>query len=225
MEKISAISFVGDQIRSVAQDEKILGISIKIDDKGEIKGKVSGLTETELAEWKKNNVTNSIQPIEEIIKQTETEIEAGKVTEMPKEEEKKETVKTNSDNTAIQTFKVINVSGESYMMDSCFSSTCWDDLNADPAKDRDLGGIYTLGKVFGNGESFKKSFRASDLKDDNRLADGYKITVYFAIAPFEGPKNKTIEYGTWQSHSVEIEANYSDEPVIEWNGSVLKQVK
>jgi hypothetical protein len=226
MEKISAISFVGDQIRSVAQDEKILGISIKIDDKGEIKGKVSGLTETELVEWKKeNNVTNSIQPIEEIIKQTETEIEAGKVTEMPKEEEKKETVKTNSDNTAIQTFKVINVSSESYMMDSCFSSTCWDDLNADPAKDRDLGGIYTLGKVFGNGESFKKSFRASDLKDDNRLADGYKITVYFAIAPFEGPKNKTIEYGTWQSHSVEIEANYGDEPVIEWDGGVLKQAK
>ena len=43
--------------------------------------------------------------------------------------------------------------------------------------------------------------------------------------PFEGSKNKTIDYGTWLSESVEINANYGDEPVIEWDGSSLKQVK
>jgi hypothetical protein len=85
MEKISAISFVGDQIRSVAQDEKILGISIKTDDQGEVKAQVSGLTEAELPEWmKENNVVKSGESIEEIIKQIET-----------KEIEKEQVIKTN----------------------------------------------------------------------------------------------------------------------------------
>jgi len=44
-------------------------------------------------------------------------------------------------------------------------------------------------------------------------------------AGFEGPKNKTIDYGTWLSESVEINANYGDEPIVEWDGSSLKQVK
>ena len=115
------------------------------------------------------------------------------------------------------------------MMDVCHTPTCWDDLAAKPEEDRDIGGIYTLGKVFGNGESFKHGFRPADLKNSGRLeetsANSYKITVYFAIAPFEGPKNKTIDYGTWLSESVEINAIYGDEPVIEWDGSSLKQVK
>ena len=112
------------------------------------------------------------------------------------------------------------------MMDSCFSSTCWDNLAANPAEDRDLGGIYTMGKVFGNGEGYKTGFRPADLKADNRLPDDrYKITLYFAIAPFEGPKNKTINYGTWISQSVEIIAKFGDEPVIEWDGNSLKQAK
>ncbi|MDD4975493.1 MAG: hypothetical protein PHY93_14130, partial [Bacteriovorax sp.] len=226
VDKFAAVNFAADQIRSSVQDKKIIGISIETNDKGEVKAEVSGLTEEELPVWKKeNNVVDSTQSIEEIIKEIETETKEEKVTEFPKEEEKKETVKTNSDNTEIQTFKVVNVSGESYMMDSCFSSTCWDDLAANPAEDIDVGGIYTMGKVFGNGESFKKSFRTSDLKDNHRLDGGYKITVYFAIAPFEGPKNKTIDYGTWLSESVEIQANYGDEPVVEWDGSELKQVQ
>ena len=105
------------------------------------------------------------------------------------------------------------------MIDTCFSSKCWDDLDADPSKDRDLGGIYTLGKVYGNGEGFETGFRISDMKSD-------KVTIYFAIAPFEGPKNKIIEYGTWLSESIEITPNYKDEPVvIEWDGSSLRQVK
>ena len=230
MEKISAISFVGDQIRSVAQDDKVLGISIKTDEKGEVKAIVSGLTETELTEWKKENNITTIQPIEEIIKKIEEENnEEEKPTEAPKEENKKEPPKTSSEGIPNQIFKIINVSGSSYMMDLCYTPTCWDDLDADPAEDRDLGGIYTLGKVYGHGESFRSGFRPSDIKSNSQsaevLANSYRITVYLAIAPFEGPKNKTIEYGTWQNHSIEIEANYGDEPVIEWDGSGLKQVK
>ncbi len=229
MEKISAISFVGDQIRSVAQDEKILGISIKVDEKGEVKTHVSGLTEDELVEWKKDNNVTSIQPIEEIIKQIEEEAKEKKIEEEPTEVPKKETPKTNLETIPNQIYKIVNVSGESYMMDACLNPTCWDDLAANPAEDRDVGGIYTMGKVYGPGESFKHGFRPSDnIKTSERvemLADSYRITVYFAIAPFEGPKNKTIEYGTWQNHSVEIKAKYGDEPVVEWDGSGLKQVK
>jgi len=229
MDKISVLSFAGDQIRSVVQDEKVLGISIKTDEKGEVKAVVSGLTETELTEWKKENNASTIQPIEEIIKQIEEETITEKTTEVPKEEAKKETPKTNLEDIPNQIYKIVNVSGTSYMMDVSLNSNYWDDLAADPAEDRDVGGIYTWGKVYGPGESFKSGFRPSDLKANNQTAamlpDGYRITVYFAIAPFEGPKNKIIYYGTWQNHSVEIKAKYGDEPVIEWDGTSLKQVK
>lgn len=230
MEKVSAFAFAGDQIRSAIQDEKILGISIKTDEKGETKASVAGLTEEELPQWKKENNITSIQPVEEVIKQIEKEIkEEEKPTEAPKEEVKKETPKNNSDSNSNQIYKIVNVSGESYMMDACLSSSCWDDLAANPAEDRDVGGIYTMGKVFGQGESFRSGFRPSEVKASGKLVEtspnSYKITIYLAIAPFEGPKNKTIEYGTWQNHSVEINANYGDEPVIEWDGSSLKQIK
>jgi len=194
MDKISVLSFAGDQIRSVVQDEKVLGISIKTDEKGEVKAVVSGLTETELTEWKKENNASTIQPIEEIIKQIEEETITEKTTEVPKEEAKKETPKTNLEDIPNQIYKIVNVSGTSYMMDVSLNSNYWDDLAADPAEDRDVGGIYTWGKVYGPGESFKSGFRPSDLKANNQTAamlpDGYRITVYFAIAPFEGPKNK-----------------------------------
>jgi len=230
MEKVSAFAFAGDQIRSAIQDEKILGISIKTDEKGETKAGVAGLTEEELPQWKKENNITSIQPVEEVIKQIEKEIkEEEKPTEAPKEEVKKETPKNNSDSNSNQIYKIVNVSGESYMMDACLSSSCWDDLAANPAEDRDVGGIYTMGKVFGQGESFRSGFRPSEVKASGKLVEtspnSYKITIYLAIAPFEGPKNKTIEYGTWQNHSVEIKANYGDEPVIQWDGSSLKQVE
>jgi len=230
MEKVSAVYFTADQVRSAIQDEKILGISIKTDEKGEVKASVSGLTETELGQWKKENNITSIQPIEEVIKQIEEEIkEEEKPTETPKQENKEETPKTNPDNNSAQVYKIVNVSNESYMMDACLSSTCWDDLAANPAENRDVGGIYTMGKVYGQGESFRSGFRPPEVKASGKLVEtspnSYKITIYLAIAPFEGPKNKTIEYGTWQNHSVEINANYGDEPVIEWDGSSLKQVQ
>jgi len=165
------------------------------------------------------------------MKQIEEEIKPADVKDSgeTKEESKGEASKTNSDKNSPQVYKIVNVSGESYMMDVCHNPTCWDDLAANEAEDRDVGGIYTMGKVYGPGDSFKHGFRPSDnIKTSERVEmfdDGYKITAYFAIAPFEGPKNKTIEYGTWQNHSVEINAKYGDEPVIEWDGNSLKQVK
>jgi hypothetical protein len=235
MEKVSAGYFAADQIRSAVQDKKILGINIKINEEGETKASVAGLTEEEVPEWmKENNIVKSGEGVEEIMKQIEEETkkeikEEEKPTEVSKEETKEETPKTNSDNNSAQVYKIVNVSGESYMMDVCHNPTCWDDLAANPAEDRDVGGIYTMGKVYGPGDSFKHGFRPSDnIKTSERVEmfdDGYKITVYFAIAPFEGPKNKTIEYGTWQNHSVEINAKYGDEPVIEWDGNSLKQVQ
>ncbi len=231
MEKVSAGYFAADQIRSAVQDKKILGISIKTDEKGETKASIAGLSEEEMPQWmKENNVVKSGEGVEEILNRVEEEIkEEEKPTEVAKEEVKKETPKTNYDNNSAQVYKIVNVSNESYMMDVCHNPTCWDDLAANPAEDRDVGGIYTMGKVYGPGDSFKHGFRPSDnIKTSERVEmfdDGYKITAYFAIAPFEGPKNKTIEYGTWQNHSVEIKANYGDEPVVEWDGNSLKQVK
>lgn len=217
IDKLSALSFGADQVKSVIQDEKVLGISIKTDEKGEVKAEISGLSEEELPKWKEaNNAIKSNESAQEILNQT---------TEEP---ETKETDNKTNDLTTNQIIKIVNVSSNSYMMDTCFSSTCWDDLNANPAEDLDLGGIYTMGKVFGNGESFKTGFRPSNLQSSGKLVetspDSYKITLYFAIAPFEGPKHKTIDYGTWLSESVEINAKYGDEPVIEWDGSSLKQV-
>ena len=230
MEKVSAGYFAADQVRSAIQDERILGISIKVGEAGETKASVSGLTKEELPEWMaENNIVKSGETVEEILNQVEKEIQEEAKEETKEEKKEVSAPVTNLEDIPNQIFKVVNVSNSSYMMDACFNPTCWDDLDADPAKDRDLGGIYTLGKVFANGESFRKGFRPSDLKRNTEsaamLKNSYKITVYFAIAPFEEPKNKTIDYGTWQNHSVEINANYGDEPIVEWDGSSLKQVK
>ena len=47
IDKLSALSFGADQVRSVVQDEKVLGISIKTD-KNEIKAEIAGVTQEEL---------------------------------------------------------------------------------------------------------------------------------------------------------------------------------
>ena len=103
MEKVSAVYFTADQVRSAVQDEKILGISIKTDEKGETKASVAGLTEEEVPEWmKENNIVKSGEKVEEIMKQIEEEIKEEikqevKPTEVLKEEVSTETPKTNSD--------------------------------------------------------------------------------------------------------------------------------
>ncbi len=250
IDRLSAVTFGADQIRSVIQDEKVLGINIKGDDKGDLKVEISGVTEEELQKWKEENgVMTSSESIEEIInnaklviekavdeKIVEKESDAKKTgnknaSDAKKTDDKKQTHPDQSETVRNenQIYQVVNVSGSSYMMDACLSSRCWDDLDANSAENRDLGGIYTMGKVFGNGEGFKSGFRPSEVKESGKLVEtsphSYKITIYFAIAPFEGPKNKTIEYGTWLSESVEITANYGDVPVIEWDGNSLKQLK
>lgn len=84
IEKINAVSFGADQLRSFVQDEKVLGISIKVDEKGEIKAEATSLTEEELPAWKKeNNIEKSNETIKEIL-------ELKEVTKSENKEEKKE---------------------------------------------------------------------------------------------------------------------------------------
>lgn len=242
-----------EQFRESAQEGKVIGIDLtnfeyhppfQVIKRTKYPGEISAaeMDKAEVEEWlqslnvKKEPVTQ--EEVEEFLKSPAKEMkqEGGiKEKEGVKKETKSEEVKNkkeasnNVDITQNQIYKIINVSGSSYMMDVCLSSTCWDDLDANPAEDRDLGGIYTMGKVFASGESLRSGFRPSEVKASGKLkemsANSYKITIYLAIAPFEGPKHKTINYGTWENHSVEINAKYGDEPVIEWDGSSLKQVK
>ncbi len=89
IEKINAVSFGIDQFRSFVQDEKVLGISIKVDEKGEIKAEATSLTEAELPSWKKeNNIEKSTETIEEILELKEAIQSENK--EEPKEETKTE---------------------------------------------------------------------------------------------------------------------------------------
>lgn len=235
--RFEAVNVGLEEFRSTAQEGKVVGIDLKNFEyhppfqvikntkyPGEVT--VAELEKAEVEEWIKS-VNKDYEPMtSEEVKEFVESIELGEkasVVEESKNEsseessEKKE--ESSSNNNDIQIVKIVNVSSNSYMIDTCFSSTCWDNLDADPSQDRDLGGIYTLGKVFGNGEGFETGFRISDMKRD-------RVTLYFAIAPFEGPKNKTIEYGTWLSESIEITPNYKDEPVvIEWDGNTLRQAE
>jgi hypothetical protein len=221
-----------EQFRESAQEGKVIGIDLKnfeynkpfqVIRKAKYPGTISA-AEMEMVEveaWLKSLNTKQ-EPM------TQEEIKDFLASSTIETEPEKKVVEEETKNIPNQILKIVNVSSNSFMMDTCFSSTCWDDLAANPAEDLDLGGIYTMGKVFGNAESFKTGFRPADLKAGGKLVEtspnSYKITLYFAIAPFEGPKNKTIDYGTWLSESVEINAKYGDEPVIEWDGSSLKQV-
>lgn len=225
-----------EQFRESAQEGKVIGVDLRnfqyhkpfqVIRKTQYPGTVTvaEMEKAEVEEWLQS-LNKKLEPmsqgeIEKFLSSSKSEGQDEKkvVNEKPKTSE----VDNDIPN---QIIRIVNVSGDSYMIDSCFSSTCWDNLAANPAEDRDLGGIYTMGKVFGTGEGYKTGFRPADLKAGNRLSDdSYKITLYFAITPFEGPKNKTINYGTWISQSVEITAKFGDEPVIEWDGKSLKQAK
>lgn len=239
IDKFGIVSLGVDQLRSAVQDKKILGISIEATSNGELKTEITGLTEEELPEWKEeNNAPDSSETVEEIIEQA---LESSVVASEEKKEEskkentanearnKKETVKGNLKDTPNQLIKVKNVSGSSCMIDTSFNQKHWDDLAAKPEEGLDVGGIYTLGKVFTNGESFSKHIQVAQFRDSGALvetsANSYKTNLYFAIAPFAGPEHEIIDHGTWQNHSIEINAKYGDEPVIEWDGSSLKQIQ
>lgn len=248
--RFEAINVGLEKLRESAQEGKVIGIDLKNFEyhppfqvikntkyPGEVT--VAELEKAEVEEWIKS-LNKDYKPmtseevktfIEDISKEVgEKDSVVEKTEDTSKVDESENTKESNSSNNEIQIIKIVNVSSNSYMMDMCYSSKCWDDLDANPEEGISLGGIYTLGKVFGNGEGFKSGFRPADMKNNGKLVEtssGYKITVYFAIAPFElsseDPKHKTIEYGTWLSESIEINGKYGEEIVIEWDGSSLKQ--
>ncbi len=242
-----------EQFRESAQEGKVIGVDLRnfeyhppfqVIKQTKYPGTVTvaEMEKAEVEEWLKS-INKEYKPttqeeVEEFLQSSAKEIKQEEIVEgkevvsektKGEEVENKKEISGNTEDIPNQIYKIVNVSGSSYMMDACLSSTCWDDLNANPAEDRDLGGIYTMGKVFAQGESFRSGFRPTEVKASGKLketsANSYKITIYLAIAPFEGPKHKTINYGTWENHSIEINANYGDEPVIEWDGNSLKQAK
>lgn len=74
IDKLSALSFGADQVRSVVQDEKVLGISIKTDENGEVKAEFAGISEEELPKWREDNkAIKSKQSVEEIVNQVKEE--------------------------------------------------------------------------------------------------------------------------------------------------------
>lgn len=101
IDQLSAISFGADQVKSVIQDEKVLGISIKTDEKGEAKAEIAGLAKEELSKWREENkAIKSNESVEEIINNAKMATEkkvAEKESEVKQAEEKKE-VTEKSDN-------------------------------------------------------------------------------------------------------------------------------
>jgi hypothetical protein len=101
IDQLSAISFGADQVKSVIQDEKVLGISIKTDEKGEAKAEIAGLAKEELSKWREENkAIKSNESAEEIVNNAKMATEkkvAEKESEANQVEEKKE-VTEKSDN-------------------------------------------------------------------------------------------------------------------------------
>ncbi len=236
--KFDSVMIGLEQARDAAQEGKVIGVDLRNFEYQKPFQRIRQAkypetvtaTEMEMVEveaWLKS-LNKEYKPM------TQAEVEdflaiSTKETERTGDVVKEEITENKIEDIPNQIIKVVNVSGSSFMMDTCYSPTCWDDLAAKPEEDIDLGGIYTLGKVFDNGESFRREFRVAQFKESGTLeetsSNSYKIKLYFAIVPFEGPENKTIDYGTWQNHSVEINADYGNGPVIEWDGNELKQVK
>ncbi|MFA6814210.1 MAG: hypothetical protein GX943_00130 [Candidatus Pacebacteria bacterium] len=103
IDKLGIVNLGADQIRSVVQDEKILGISIKIDQKGETKTTIASLSKEELAQWKEdNNAPDSTQTAEEIIEQAiskasvENTEEKGEETESAEADQEQENTQENT---------------------------------------------------------------------------------------------------------------------------------
>lgn len=101
IDKLSALSFGADQVRSVIQDEKVLGISIKVNQDGELITEAVGMSEDELPAWKESNgITDSNESVKEIIEQSQSNIEKM-ITE--KEDEKKSVKNDKDEKEAIET--------------------------------------------------------------------------------------------------------------------------
>ena len=103
IDKLSAVSFGADQVKSVIQDEKVLGISIKTDEKGEAKAEIAGLTEEELSKWREENkAIKSNESAKEVINNAKLAIEKKvieKENEVKQAKEKKEVAEKSDNNT------------------------------------------------------------------------------------------------------------------------------
>jgi len=101
IDKLSAISFGADQVKSVIQDEKVLGISIKTDEKGEAKAAVAGLTEEEVPVWREENqAPKSTESAEEIISNAKIAVSKmviAKASEVKKTVDKKDNTEKTDD--------------------------------------------------------------------------------------------------------------------------------
>ena len=68
VDKLGMAIFTGDQLRSVVQEGKIIGISLKPQESGQLKVEVANLSEEELPNWRSdNNAIPSGETIEEIL--------------------------------------------------------------------------------------------------------------------------------------------------------------
>ena len=96
-DKLAAASFSAEQVVSVVQDQKILGISLQTNEKGEVKAEAAGLSEDELSSWREENKgIKSNESAEEIINNAKKIVEqrrAEKESEVKKTEDKKTTSK------------------------------------------------------------------------------------------------------------------------------------
>ena len=163
VDQLSVISFGADQIRSVVQDKKILGISIKTDAGGEAKIEMAGLSEDELLQWREeNNAIKSNESAEEIINNTKIVAE-------------KETVKEKSN---IKEGDNDNIAGSSWQ--GTLSS-----MSGGDNEKRTIDFDFTLnqdGSVNGsiNGTSFKKWKQEGDrikLYGEDESTEYYEFKV------------------------------------------------
>ncbi|HPK08206.1 MAG TPA: hypothetical protein PLZ02_01245 [Candidatus Woesebacteria bacterium] len=164
IDKLSVLSFGADQLRSVIQDEKVLGISIKVNEAGELKSATSALTEEELVEWRKDNqAPKSQESFEEIIVNAEN-VASNLAVE---EEENLTTEDSNEQDTT-------NIAGSGW--EGTLSS-----MSGGDNEKRTLDFDFILNKDGSvNGGSFKKWEQAGDrikLYAEDKSTDYYEFKV------------------------------------------------
>lgn len=97
IDKIGAVSFGADQVRSFVQNDKILGVSIKTSENNELKTEMAGLTAEELSKWMAaNNIIKSGESVEEILGVKPTAVSSKeKVNDSNRTDEKTMSPETN----------------------------------------------------------------------------------------------------------------------------------
>lgn len=114
IDKLSAATFGADQLRSVIQDEKIIGISIKVEESGDTKIIGSALAKEELDQWLKDNkVAESTEPLEKMLKIEKTRNEEKENSAKSEDQQQANTDKTgNNEQESSETNKNVMASSE-----------------------------------------------------------------------------------------------------------------